>query len=413
MDSSSEHTPTKYYIDFENVHGPGLKGVDVLDERDEVFVFYSQAAETFHIEQAIDIMKSKARIEFVEIDSGTRNSLDFQLVAALFGTMTEGYEYAIVSGDGGFDAAIRMGERLELPRVRRITDLTGSTESPQPKSTRQRRSRQSRQKDKKEQAGQTDHNGKENEPEHSGQEAAPVQQKLPAAKEPQQLPAPREAASDAQPQDSEAKPAEKTTGRKRRSTRKSSAKKGEAQENEAAVLDAQAQAQNVEQAAEQDGKQAAEQNSKRTESEPESASEELASATAASDASEAPVADEAASHDLSAEGDSGRDEMASAEGEHGQEEASATDGADEKEPGSAHARSGRYSKRKEVKALLAENGVTLNQQQLSSVMKALNGVKNKQGFYRSIIQAERQERGLELYRQVRDHYEAMVEILRS
>ena len=46
-------------------------------------------------------------------------------------------------------------------------------------------------------------------------------------------------------------------------------------------------------------------------------------------------------------------------------------------------------------------------------MKALNGVKNKQGFYRSIIQLEKQERGLELYRQVRDHYEAMVEILRA
>ena len=413
MDSSSEYTPTKYYIDFENVHGAGLKGVDALDERDEVFVFYSQAAETFHIEQAIDIMKSKARIEFVEIDGGTRNSLDFQLVTALFGTMTEGFEYAIVSGDGGFDAAIKMGQRLELPSVRRITDLTGSTEPPQPKSTRQKRTRQSRQKDKKEQAGQVDQSGQGGEAEHSEKETSPVQQKLPAAREPQQLPAPQEAMSDSKPQDSEAKPAEKATGRKRRPARKSSAKKVEAQENEAAAPDGQAQAQNAKKAATQNGKQAEERDAKRAELEPEGASEKPTSASAVSDTSEMPVADETASHDLSAEGDSGREETVSAEGERGHEEANATDSADEKEPGSTHARSGRYSKRKEVKALLAENGVALNQQQLSSVMKALNGVKNKQGFYRSIIQAEKQERGLELYRQVRDHYEAMVEILRS
>ena len=44
-----QHKPIKYYIDFENVHGAGLKGVDALDEHDEVFIIYSQAAETFHI----------------------------------------------------------------------------------------------------------------------------------------------------------------------------------------------------------------------------------------------------------------------------------------------------------------------------------------------------------------------------
>ena len=38
---------------------------------------------------------------------------------------------------------------------------------------------------------------------------------------------------------------------------------------------------------------------------------------------------------------------------------------------------------------------------------------NKQGFYRGIIQVERQEKGLELYRQVRDYYDSMVEILRA
>ena len=280
MEAQSAQKPTKYYVDFENVHGAGLKGIDKLGERDEVLVFFSQAAETFHIEQAIDILKSKARVEFIEIDGGTRNSLDFQLVAALFGMISDEYDYAIVSGDGGFDAAIKMGERLELPSVKRITDLTGSTESPQPKSTRQKRTRKNGSKDHKDHADQPEEPAQNGHAKQAGQQ---VQQKLPAAKEPQQLPAPANAAN-------------------------------------------------------------------------------------------------------------------------GEEAADAQD--------AAPAKSGRYSKRKEIKALLADNGVTLNQQQLSSVMKALNGVKNKQGFYRAIIQEEKQERDLELYRQVRDHYEAMVEILR-
>ena len=282
MHSYEEQKPTKYYVDFENVHGAGLKGIDELGERDEVLVFYSQAAETFHIEHAISILKSKARVEFIEIDGGTRNSLDFQLVAALFGTISEEYDYAIVSGDGGFDAAIKMGQRLELPNVRRITDLTGSTEAPPVKSTRTRRTRRTSSKEQKEQGGQQE----------------------------QQVQQPQNASNGQQPQQEEKE-------------------------------------------------------------QPEASS---------NGADEAQVDQDSSS---------------------------------DKETAGASSRSGRYSKRKEVKALLVENGVTLNQQQLSSVMKALNGVKNKQGFYRSIIQLEKQERGLELYRQVRDYYEKMVEILRS
>ena len=105
---AGKQKPTKFYVDFENVHGPGLKGVDELDERDEVLIFYSQAAETFHIEHVIDILKSKARIQFVEVDGGTRNAADFQLIVALVGAMDPAYDYAIVTGDGGFDAAIKM-----------------------------------------------------------------------------------------------------------------------------------------------------------------------------------------------------------------------------------------------------------------------------------------------------------------
>ena len=148
MDSTASEPqakPTKYYIDFENVHGAGLKGVDALTEHDEVVIIYSQAAETFHIEHAIDILKSKAHIQFVEADAGTRNAADFQLIVALYANMDEAFDYVIVSGDGGFDAAIKMGERMGKPRVRRLGNIMGDEAEPEkPKSRRSRRSRSNR-----------------------------------------------------------------------------------------------------------------------------------------------------------------------------------------------------------------------------------------------------------------------------
>ena len=128
--------PVSYYIDFENVHGDGLKGAEALPASAEIVVFYSKAAETFHIQQAVDVMASDARIVFVECDSGTRNSLDFQLLTMLFGTMSADREYVIVTEDTGFDAAIKMAGRLDLPKVVRCADVSGSPCKPKAQKAR-------------------------------------------------------------------------------------------------------------------------------------------------------------------------------------------------------------------------------------------------------------------------------------
>ena len=75
--------------------------------------------------------------------------------------------------------------------------------------------------------------------------------------------------------------------------------------------------------------------------------------------------------------------------------------------------SGKSGKREDVAALLAKNGVEIDQHQLSTVMQALNGAKKRQDFYRKIIQLEKQEKGLALYREVRDYYEPMLEIVKA
>ena len=204
--------PTKYFIDFENVHGAGLKGVDTLDERDEVIIIYSQAAETFHIEHAIDILKSKAGIRFVEVDGGTRNAADFQLIVALYGNMSDEFDYAIVSGDGGFDAAIKMGERMGLPFVRRVANVQGdeAEKVEKPKSRRTRRSRSGR--DAAAEAPQQAE-GESTSPEAQDQ-AQPDE-----APEAQNLPAPEAPAGNAETQ-TDAQAEEQTATSKRRSRRR-------------------------------------------------------------------------------------------------------------------------------------------------------------------------------------------------
>lgn len=296
MSDDAKQLPTKYYVDFENVHGPGLKGIEDLGEDDVVYIFFSQAAETFHIEHAIGIMNSKARVEFVEIDGGTRNALDFQLVAALFGRIEEGFQYAIVSGDVGFDAAIKMGERLELPAITRITDLTGSIEPVPTKTARRRKSAQKQTKT----ADANDAAETEMPTTLSGQ--------------------------------------------------------SEAKEEQAA-----------------------------------SASKKTAALKKKQPAPSQPTSDEA----------------------NKPQPKNQIEDAKKKEVSNGTERGGRYSKRKEVKAMLAERGISLKQQQLSTVMKSLNETKSKQQFYRNIIKEEGQEQGLELYRKVRDYYDAMYKVLQT
>ena len=65
-----------------------------------------------------------------------------------------------------------------------------------------------------------------------------------------------------------------------------------------------------------------------------------------------------------------------------------------------------------IKAVLAEKGVKLTDQQLVTVAGAIDGAEGRQDFYRRIIKVERQQKGRALYRQVREHYEALTEAVR-
>ena len=114
---------TVYYVDYENVHA-GVDGVDKLSAQDIVRIFYSPKADTMRIAFVEQALAAQARIELISVDVGTPNALDFQLVAWLYSELPAAdQEHIIVSNDHGYDAAIRMGVRLGLPQVKRVSSI--------------------------------------------------------------------------------------------------------------------------------------------------------------------------------------------------------------------------------------------------------------------------------------------------
>lgn len=424
-----KHKPIKYYIDFENVHGAGLKGVDALDEHDEVFIIYSQAAETFHIEHTIDILKSKAHIEFVEVDGGTRNAADFQLIVALFGAMDEAFDYAIVSGDTGFDAAIKMGERMGLPNVCRLANICGDIEvdkADKPKSRRSRRSRSGR-----DSASETEPLAQEPQAEDARAALEAQAQEQPDKQEETPTPSTTDApAKDAEQQtDNQVEGQAASPKRRTRRRRRSSG----LQDGQAAT-----QAETPQQADEAIADEAV--SSGHSETKPvtvtsvESVSDEAA-VDATYEAESAEASTKAASEKKPTKTSSRKKPSSKAHEEARQDTAAARARAAEamrlalaepakatgeatileapsKDPAPA-VNAEEQDAISRIKALLAEKGVELSDAQLGTVMSALNGANGRQDFYRRIIKIERQQKGRALYRQVREHYSALMEALQN
>ena len=94
-----------YYIDYENVHNAGLKGVDALPEGDYVHIFFKDN-DTMQLPQVKALLESNADIVFHRVHRTTLNALDFQLLAELFCSADAGCSNYIISRDKGYDSAI-------------------------------------------------------------------------------------------------------------------------------------------------------------------------------------------------------------------------------------------------------------------------------------------------------------------
>lgn len=115
-----------YYIDYENVHNEGLKGVQKLQLQDKLHLFYSIKADTLKIDVVRQLMDCPATICFDKIVNGVENALDFQLITALMCNYSAEEKYYIISRDKGYDAAIEMAGKQNRDNIYRCRDIDGA-----------------------------------------------------------------------------------------------------------------------------------------------------------------------------------------------------------------------------------------------------------------------------------------------
>ncbi|MDO4533344.1 MAG: PIN domain-containing protein [Coriobacteriia bacterium] len=128
-----------YFIDYENVRGAGLNGVEDLRPGDKVVVLYGSKDSALKLGQVQNVLNSPAKVQFIKVETGKHDALDFQLVALMFLKMKKKRDYYIVSKDTGFDFAIHMANARGLNNVYRRETISGAKletkKLPQPKQT--------------------------------------------------------------------------------------------------------------------------------------------------------------------------------------------------------------------------------------------------------------------------------------
>ena len=115
-----------YLIDFENVSNGGFNGIETVDGKDTIILFYSEQRSTMSVTVHRRLEETRAKKEYIAVKTGGKNALDFQLVTWLGWLIAQNSEqdYCIVSNDTGFDAAIDFWQKRQI-HVSRSVDLNG------------------------------------------------------------------------------------------------------------------------------------------------------------------------------------------------------------------------------------------------------------------------------------------------
>ena len=98
-----------FFVDYENVHEAGLSGLMKLEKTDHVTIFYSKFVNTMTFELHRALNDTKAQVELISVQAGTKNALDFQLSTNLgyrinydIVAKNKDAKYYIVSNDQGY-----------------------------------------------------------------------------------------------------------------------------------------------------------------------------------------------------------------------------------------------------------------------------------------------------------------------
>ena len=96
----------RFFIDFENVHALGFRGVEFLTPEDEVVLFYSKVC--MNLEKGIldKLFDTGCSFRIFKVENGGRNAMDFYITSHISEILGRNYKghVGIVSHDKGFRA---------------------------------------------------------------------------------------------------------------------------------------------------------------------------------------------------------------------------------------------------------------------------------------------------------------------
>jgi len=107
---------TYYLVDYENVHQTGLNGIGELEKTDNVIIFYSQNADKLPFSLHNQIIETKAKITYFEVNTLGKNALDFQLssyIGYIVGKHSKCICY-IISKDSGYENVCNFWRRYGM-----------------------------------------------------------------------------------------------------------------------------------------------------------------------------------------------------------------------------------------------------------------------------------------------------------
>lgn len=117
-----------FLVDTENVNLEALAGANKLDKEDMIILFVTQMTNICQFkDRKIEELNIKANVLKIHVLTGTKNSLDFQLVSYLGLLMGEHRDednaYYIVSKDKGFLSAINLLENCTKYKISLVPSI--------------------------------------------------------------------------------------------------------------------------------------------------------------------------------------------------------------------------------------------------------------------------------------------------
>lgn len=93
-------------IDYENVGNAGIIGIDTLDEKDKVELFFSDKNNTMAIDTVFLIRNCKCELDLIKTDKTAPQYMDIQIICRACQLLDGGEEkVAIISKDKGYISA--------------------------------------------------------------------------------------------------------------------------------------------------------------------------------------------------------------------------------------------------------------------------------------------------------------------